>query len=200
MSYTRSWTDTTPQDSDPASNLGLYLRNLRQDIHERMDTLTNSTWDSDPTGGPLTMQLFIPPSVGCRDDTNDIEMTVDETELEPSASASNISVWYVPIIIPVGCTLTNVRAAINLTGSGAVGSLGVKVVTMIAATSVTLGSGASPTIDSAWHWVDAALTDHLVAVNEIITAAIVQHRPTSGHSKFGGLEVTYTRPALWNCY
>jgi hypothetical protein len=49
--YTNPWSDVTPSDSSQANQIGADLRQLRLDIHQRMNSLVN-----DWTASPVTLQ------------------------------------------------------------------------------------------------------------------------------------------------
>ena len=47
MTYTRTWTTTAPADTSAANQLGLDIRQLRQDIQDRMNSIVVD-WTADP--------------------------------------------------------------------------------------------------------------------------------------------------------
>lgn len=206
MAYTRSWTDTTPADSDQASTLGQALRNLRTDIEERMNTLTNDTWDSDPAGGPIEIVRYIHPFAFVN--PQNINLFPQEglgsgdhyVAVPLGGTTYAIKGWFE---VPVGCTITKIRAAAKiLTGTGGTSQMDFTDVSWsnpLAGTFGALGSASGPAADSAWHWLDASIAPHVVIAGDMFGFQMTSKESSSvGNARFGGLEVTYTRPALWN--
>lgn len=204
MAYTRTWSDITPADSDQASTLGLAIRNLRTDIEERMQTVTNNTWDQDPVGGPLTMSLNIPASMNTRAvdsdwscDWNDPSVVRQGMQLQ-----TGTSYLYVPIVLPQFVTITGLKMAGRVSAAG--GSVIVQAISvgsMIGSmdTGTSIGSSSSPTANGTWQMMSCGTLSQVMSPGIILTAVI---RGISGTRivHYGGLEVTYTRPALWNTY
>lgn len=48
MAYTRTWDDTQPPDSGARDQVGTFIRNVRGDIHERMNDQFVVDWTTDP--------------------------------------------------------------------------------------------------------------------------------------------------------
>lgn len=204
MAYTRAWTDVAPADSDQASTLGLAIRNLRSDIEERMNTLTNNTWDSDPAGGPLTMKLNIPASMCQMDASGDWAPVWITGPKQAMQCLVNNTYLYVPVVLPQGVTLTGIRMAGRMSGGLAtvlVDSIlvGSQIATMDSVTSI--GSSSSPSSTNTWTMMSCGALSQVMGDGDVVTVVIKGHFVGSPNFVYyGGLEVTYTRPAPWNCY
>lgn len=206
MAYTRSWSGTTPQDTDQASTLGAVTRNLRLDIHERMDTLLDSHWTDDPVGGfPITKVRFIPPQAGyASQGVWLLEADNQGVWVEPPATGS-FTTFAVPVMVPIGCTLTKVRIAAKVNTAAASSAIqldGVYQSTLIGGMTPTLlgAAVASPTADSAWHWLDATVPDTLIGSGDVVVAYIKGKQPILVTCGFAGIEVTYTCPNLLTAF
>ncbi len=210
MAYTRAWTVTTPADTDQASTLGAVTRNLRTDIQERMDTLLGGGWSSDPVAGyPITKVLYIPPTLGgVLDGVNTQWSIVGLGAGQPAAMGpvtGGTKDWFVPLIVPVGVTLTKIRAAVWCKTGAAGGPLlqaSAFLATQITAPAMTqLGvHTTTPTANSTWTYADMAIANYVVAPSDIITVLVQGFNTVAFDVQYGGLEVTYTVPNLLTGY
>lgn len=211
MSYTRVWSDTTPADSDQASTLGQAIRNLRVDVEERMNTLTNGGWDTDPVGGGAqTFKLNIPPTAAAfRDDlwvavyTTGIGTVRQALLADYTAGGAAVAGdLYVPIVLPQGVTITGMRMAGRIVGSSAVMLVqGIYVANTTSAmdTAPSIGNSASPTNGAGWTMMTTTLAPHTIIDGDMITA-VIRGFSSTGSAYFGGLEITYTRPLPYLVY
>lgn len=209
MAYTRAWTTTTPADTDQASTLGAVTRNLRTDIQERMNDLLGGTWATDPVM-PVNTVLYIPPNVGAGAATEGTPGTYTPWIKDFSAAGDSFSLhapsgfvknpWNVPVVLPVGVTLTKVRVALHCASSisSSIELLGFYVAGPLASPNLTsLGSVAAITTNSALAWFDAGIASHTVAAGEMFLAIITGF---GNASHYHGLELTYTKNSLANSY
>lgn len=123
MSYTNVWSDTIPPGSTAAKLIDDFMRQVRLDIHERMNTLVGD-WTADPikllpaNGGAVTgKNIFIHHSAFQNDSSNH-----DWTRVDVSLSSSVIGTvkFWAPVILPIGATITGV--SFNITAGGLLGS------------------------------------------------------------------------------
>jgi hypothetical protein len=63
MTYTNTWDDTVPPDTQLANLIGQDIRNLSLNVHQRMDDLTNGTWGTTPGPMLLAPNVFITQTV-----------------------------------------------------------------------------------------------------------------------------------------
>lgn len=205
MAYTRAWTTTVPADTDQASTLGAVSRNLRVDIGERMDTLLNSHWSDDPVGGfPVTVVLNLPASAGRESGAGWTSNIGSGTQMIPTGLVT-AAVKLIHINVPVGCTLTKIRASMFIL-TGAAGSPNMHIsgffITPSGGGSTPVSptfTSANPAHDSTWHWMDIAIAPYTVLAGDQITVNLQGNNGAGGASGdviYGGLEVTYTKPHL----
>lgn len=112
MAYTNVWSDTIPLGTDLASTIDDSIRQLRLDIHDRMDSIVND-WTADPVtlqSGIVTdtiqKNLFIHHSAFAQDDPRSTVTRIAE-KLTVVPFATSVLMW-APVILPVGAVITGV--------------------------------------------------------------------------------------------
>ena len=121
MAYTNPWSDVIPAGTAQASTIDDQIRRLRLDVRERMDTVlaVGKKWTDDPIAidttslGAVTGRKIFIPGLACQhvNDENDTNWNRDNGYfLMNEALTGTISVC--PVQLPVGVTVTRVRALI----------------------------------------------------------------------------------------
>ena len=114
MAYTRVWSNNTPLGSASASSIDDEIRNHRQDVQERMDTLLGAgKWATDPVA-TLTGKTFRIAALGAVKGSDSANVG-SYNPLLGGLTLTGIGtvIWYVPIILPVGCTLQALQLQMN---------------------------------------------------------------------------------------
>lgn len=117
MSYTNVWSDTIPLGTDLASTIDDSIRQLRLDIHDRMNSIV-SDWTADPVVlqpnvaiATTQKNLFIHHSAFHKDDDRSTELrTAEKVTVTPFATSTLL---WAPVVLPIGATITGV--VFNLT-------------------------------------------------------------------------------------
>ena len=116
MAYSRAWSNITPTGSALANTIDDEVRNLRQDIQERMDTLLGAgKWATDPVADLTGKVLYIPGWAGMKGADTGVGFVAASDGL----SLTNLGncIWYIPIVLPQGCTITGIQVPYSL-GAG----------------------------------------------------------------------------------
>ena len=125
MSYTNVWSDTAPADSAAANTLGTAIRQLRLDVHERLNTLAGKAPSAALTDPLLSAynpqrQLCIPvwgmqwsSVIGNLRVPN---YTISSAGMSLGLSTEGSVYFWCPLILPVGVTLGAISISVDVTG------------------------------------------------------------------------------------
>lgn len=106
MPFTNSWSDAIPLDTQLADLIGSDIRQLRQDIHERMTSVVVKDWTTDPlvlqdsVSGLLTGGLKVIPFTAFINTLAGYDTAAGLVGGEVGAPIA------APLDIPAGCTIT----------------------------------------------------------------------------------------------
>jgi len=112
MTYTNAWSDTIPLGTDLANTIDDSIRQLRLDIHDRMNSIVQD-WTADPIVladaalGTLTKNIFIHHSAFQPDDPAHETITRTAEKLIVSPFTSSATFW-APVSLPIGAVITGV--------------------------------------------------------------------------------------------
>lgn len=131
MAYTNVWSAANPPGSQAANTADDELRKLRLDIEERMATIVTG-WGTAGATDPIVPRDVIKGDVVGKTlwyhhsafeqdvayDNVNLVNTFNRTALymEHNAGDSNIRVAWLPLVLPVGVTITLVGVAVNRNG------------------------------------------------------------------------------------
>lgn len=204
MPYTRVWTKVNPPGSQAANTADDELRNLREDIEQRITSLVTG-WDTAVPTDPIVVKPEILGNVTGKtillhssafdqiEAANTAWTGTDSTAIKSTAA----QVLRAPLVIPVGVTVTLLEVMINWGAGGAHTCKlryqdfagGALVVTDVAAISIT--SGAATAI-----YASGALT-HVVLANKMYFIEMTLGVPAVA-AFFNGVRVTYNTPDTRN--
>ena len=136
MAYTRPWTKTTPPGSQAANTADDEIRNLREDLEERI-ALFATGWSTGAPTDPIVPTALVKGNVvgktiiihhsGFEPTSNftvefgggfgNLFSTADSRFLEHNAGDAAVRVVRCPLILPVGVTITELAAVLNRNGA-----------------------------------------------------------------------------------
>lgn len=186
MPYTNPWVDNIPSGSAQASTIDDQLRQLRLDIHERMDTIldTGKKWGDDPIGLPditgtvVDRHVYINPfSIQPVNQSDNVRYEWGGHGIFKSQGSDLVTVC--PVVLPLGVTITRVefvsKVEINFT-------LTVKMykrawgitdtVTQIGSDMASAGTGSAALFDSGAASFSEVIDDSTYWLENIISAGV----------------------------
>lgn len=203
MAHTNSWDETYPPGSSQANTLkgsGI-LGNILKNVRERMDDLLGAgKFATDPIVGQFTgLKKIIPWQAGCPDQVTEtwgrISPGIALIQMVGSTGLNQIR-WNMPILLPVGCVITKIRAFGHRNNAGA----GFSFITFRSGNTVADETNVHATITSAstagLHYLDSGALSKTVDDASMLWSQITLN-PNVGFSEvgFAWLEVTYNLPA-----
>ncbi|KKK74752.1 hypothetical protein LCGC14_2880610 [marine sediment metagenome] len=175
MAYTNSWTTVAPAGSAAANTADDEIRKLRLDMEERMNDLVND-WTVDPvvlkSEGPSGVR-WRHWSEGVLDrGTEDYENFTSRVLISDSIS-TNSRVWYAPMPLTVGTTLTDVTARVNR----------VNVTAAITLQVIKISNNADPPLETAlmgtvtssstgWEDLSSGVLSEVIDVDHVYLAVV----------------------------
>jgi len=202
MGYSRAWSNVTPLGSAPANTIDDEIRNLRQDVQERMDTILGAgKWATDPVATLTALKKFVPYSSGKLDTQNLVAgiYTPDAMNFTIVATGNGNAKYFMPIELFPGYTLINVKCYVYISGPAG-GSVLMKLSKhdiTTAITSVNIVTTGAFNINNSINIVDSGAIAEVIADAYGYYAEIDATYTTAGTGiQIKGLELTYNRPHL----
>lgn len=176
MAYTNSWTTVAPAGSAAANTADDEIRKLRLDLEERMNDLVND-WTVDPvvlkSEGPSGVR-WRHWSEGVLDRGTEDYANFTARVLISDSAAASARVWYAPMPLTVGTTLTNVVARVDRVNSSAVITLQV----------VKISNNADPPVETAlmgtvtssttgWEDLSSGVLTEAIDVDHVYLAIVI---------------------------
>lgn len=202
MSYTNTWSTTTPANTDSSAGAAADMRKIRLDIQERMETLLGTgNWATDPVTLIGSDALFL---MYHWSDFNILSVTggvtwsaAAGTQYGVTPNGATTTVFYCPMIIPRGVTITSIEvlggtgASSTLTGvledldatTGTVAVTTHATVAMLAGTTQTAKVSSTISVQ-----VDSTLTNYKFYYLKLTLVA-----GAASAAWFQGIRVNYTR-------
>src|SRR6266576_1312768 len=125
MAYARVWTKANPPGGQAANTADDEIRNLREDIEQRMATLVGG-WTTGFTSDPITVNPEILGNVAGKSQTihhgafrpGNTCFAVNITDLYLESNDGVSMDVHAPLLVPAGCTLVTVSFLVNRNGGG----------------------------------------------------------------------------------
>ena len=125
MAYARVWTKANPPGGQAANTADDEIRNLREDIEQRMATLVGG-WTTGFTSDPITVNPEILGNVAGKSQTihhgafrpGNTGFAVNITDLYLESNDGVSMDVHAPLLVPAGCTLVTVSFLVNRNGGG----------------------------------------------------------------------------------
>lgn len=212
MAYTDIWNESAPAGSAAANTVDDQIRQLKLDLRERINTILGvaiGTAFADPliasgydltTLGPLavsqTFTIYLPWSLGAaqgaQTSPNPAYLMSGHTPTAGDGIQYNgvdALNWIVPVVLPVGVTITTLTACWYSTGTQSPTHSFRKVA--LDGTSTSIVSASAALTNAGWQ------TQAVFAGTQVVTAAfyrIAVTVPSSNTCSFAGFSLVYTSP------
>lgn len=219
MPYTRVWNSSTPSGSEDADQIDDLIRDKLVDIEERLITIIGADGNiADPTEivpathtlsalvaaagsgsgatGVVTGQkLFIPWYAGyVMSQAGTVALTTRDLGLTGASAAVAITV---PFRLPVGATITLVRALVQHNDAGHTTTAAVKGKN--SSGDAYTQSLSAPSVNPVSQWISSGAVSHVVVTDVFYGVEISINNnnvTTSTPLRIHGIEVTFTHPGV----
>lgn len=192
MAFTNPWSDIIPAGSDPANTADDELRQLRVDVHERMDTIVGD-WTADP----LFVLTGIRKSLIAYDGVNLREGTYGTDSFGVHANvALDQVIWWTRLPLPVGAILQDVEFIVFDDVAGASVANEVFRTSSAPPARISLGSVTSADVPAIYQTVSVTAMAHTVLVDEPVACrSLITTVVAANSARYYGLNYVYDLPS-----
>ena len=192
MAFTNPWSDIIPAGSDPANTADDEMRQIRLDVHERMDQIVGD-WTADP----LFVLTGIRKSLVWSDGGQINGLVTYDTDsfgIHLNVALDQVT-WWTRLPLPVGAILQDVEFTVFDDVAGAGVDNEVFRTSYSPPARISLGSVSSVTVPAIYQTVSVTALAHTVLIDEpIICRSLVTSVVNPNSARYYGLNYVYDLP------